>query len=240
MRLTVLMPMGGLGKRFADAGYDTPKPLIDVDGKPMFLRALESFPSSWQIEHAFVIRADQDERFNLKHLIESACPGARVNVLHHNTRGAVETCLAAKNEVNQNLPIIIADCDIRFKSAQYAAMAESGDYDGLLVGFHSHDPRYSFAELDSHGLVVRTAEKVAISEHALLGGYYFASAASFFNLADRFTSERLPKGLKEYYLSHLFNMMLAEGSRVGFAETDSYDIWGTPEELASYLSGRER
>ena len=29
------VPMGGSGQRFRDAGYDLPKPLIDVDGRPM-------------------------------------------------------------------------------------------------------------------------------------------------------------------------------------------------------------
>ena len=34
--------MAGEGKRFKDAGYTIPKPLIEVDGKPMVIKALQS------------------------------------------------------------------------------------------------------------------------------------------------------------------------------------------------------
>ena len=52
----ILMPMGGLGSRFAKEGYKTPKPLIEVDGKPMFMRALDSFKPLKNAAHIFVIR----------------------------------------------------------------------------------------------------------------------------------------------------------------------------------------
>ncbi len=239
MRCTVLMPMGGLGSRFRDAGWDTPKPLIEVDGRPMFLRALESFPDSWDADHVFVIRKDQDDAYDLGAMIGDALPGARVAVLDHDTRGAVETCLLARDLVDCDVPLIVADCDIRFRSEAYARLAEQGGLDGLLASFRSCDPRYSFAELGEDGMVVRTAEKVAISDHALLGGYWFGTGERFFGLAERFLSEGLPEGLKEYYLSHLFNMLLADGGKVGLADVDSYDIWGTPEELEAYLERTE-
>ena len=33
--MKILIPMAGAGKRFFDAGYVFPKPLIEVNGKPM-------------------------------------------------------------------------------------------------------------------------------------------------------------------------------------------------------------
>lgn len=33
--LNIVIPMAGRGSRFANAGYKMPKPLIDVNGKPM-------------------------------------------------------------------------------------------------------------------------------------------------------------------------------------------------------------
>ncbi|HSX29838.1 MAG TPA: hypothetical protein VLE73_04750 [Candidatus Saccharimonadales bacterium] len=40
--LHIIMPMAGAGSRFAKAGFTTPKPLIQVDGKPMFMKALSA------------------------------------------------------------------------------------------------------------------------------------------------------------------------------------------------------
>lgn len=235
LEITILMPMGGLGQRFVDAGYSTPKPMIDVEGKPMFIRALESFPSSWNTKHVFVLREDQEEAYGLSSLIQDACPGAQVAVLDHNTRGAVETCLVAKELVSSDLPVIIADCDTRFRSKAYVDEIESQVFDGVLAGFDSTDARYSYAEVVELNRVVRTAEKVPISTHALLGGYYFRSGELLFDLASRFVSEGLKDGLKEFYVSHLYNLLLQDGGCVGFAETDHFDIWGTPEELSQYL-----
>ena len=39
-----IMPMAGSGLRFKKYGYETPKPLIKVDGEPMFIKAAKSFP----------------------------------------------------------------------------------------------------------------------------------------------------------------------------------------------------
>jgi len=43
--MNVLIPMAGAGSRFIDAGYDLPKPLIDVCGKPMIGRVIDSLAS---------------------------------------------------------------------------------------------------------------------------------------------------------------------------------------------------
>ena len=40
--LHIIMPMAGEGSRFRNAGWTTPKPLIELNGKPLFVRAIES------------------------------------------------------------------------------------------------------------------------------------------------------------------------------------------------------
>src|SRR3546814_13681332 len=40
--VSLLIPMAGEGTRFAEAGYTTPKPFIDVAGKPMTERVLDN------------------------------------------------------------------------------------------------------------------------------------------------------------------------------------------------------
>ena len=44
MRRVNLIPMAGAGQRFVDGGYDTPKPLIEVDDMPMIVKAANSLP----------------------------------------------------------------------------------------------------------------------------------------------------------------------------------------------------
>ena len=40
--MIVLIPLGGIGKRFKDLGYKLPKPLINVMGKPIIFWLLDN------------------------------------------------------------------------------------------------------------------------------------------------------------------------------------------------------
>ncbi len=233
------MPMGGLGSRFTKAGYATPKALIEVDGKPMFIRALDSFKIVDSVQYIFVIRKEHDDQYNLSSEISNLLPHAKIAILDHDTEGAVKTCMIAKDLINDDSPLAVADCDIYFESSEYYKQISNASSvpDGMLLTFSSNDPRYSYAEVDDRGRVLRTAEKVVISDNAILGGYFFKSGRLFKEVAEEFVSQPLPKGLKEYYMSHLFNMLLGRNCKIHIASIDTMHIFGTPEELNSYLNG---
>ena len=236
--LQVLMPMGGLGTRFRKVGVTTPKPLIEVDGAPMFQRALRSF-DPWDGERTVtvVVRADDDAEHGLARQVLAAEPSADIVLLDHDTRGAVETCLEARDSLDPDQPLVIMDCDIAFDSPEYfrvlAQAAQTRDVDGLLLSFRSTEPRYSFAEVGPDGLVVRTAEKRAISSDALMGVYSFTSARVFLEAADRLMAKQIDAAMPEYYVSLVFNELITSGRRVGLVRGDFY-CFGTPEELAAY------
>lgn len=240
MRLQVLMPMGGLGSRFTAAGYTTPKPLIEVDGKPMFMRALDSYCMIEDVHHIFVVRKDQDEAYDLAANIRAVLPDADIVILDHDTRGAVETCMAAADLIDDTLPISIADCDIYFESKDYFEGIRAGSTgDGMLLTFTSDDPRYSYVEVSAAGEAIRTAEKVVISPNAILGGYFFKDGALFKQLAREFLGKPLPDTIKEFYLSHLFNLLIAQDGIVRTAKIDKKYIFGTPDELEAYRDGKQ-
>jgi NDP-sugar pyrophosphorylase family protein len=236
--LQVLMPMGGLGTRFRKVGITTPKPLIEVDGGPMFRRALRSFdPWAGEKTVTVVVRSDDDAEHGLADAVLGAQPDARIVELDHDTRGAVETALVARDALDPDQPLVIIDCDIAFDSAEYfgvlADAVRRQSLDGLLLSFTSVLPRYSFAEVGPDGLVVRTAEKQAISSDALMGVYSFTSARVFLDAADRLMAKQIDAAMPEYYVSLVFNELITSGRRVGLVRGDFY-CFGTPEELATY------
>lgn len=236
MTLQIVMPMGGLGQRFRAIGVRTPKPLIDVAGVPMFLRALNSF-DVWhgRTTLTVVIRREDDERDGLAARIREARADANVVIIESLTRGAAETALAARDMLDPHQPLVVMDCDIAFESPEYFEMIRTReDLDGVLLSFRSRDPRYSFADVGDDGLVRRTAEKLAISSHALMGAYYFRTAEVFLSAA----SAQVELGLidaQELYLSATYNSIIQHGGRVGVAHGLFY-CFGTPEELEEYLS----
>lgn len=236
--LQILMPMGGLGRRFRDVGISTPKPLIPVLGVPMFKRALASFdPFDGHKRHIVVVRADDNAEFGLAGKVTEVDPGARIVLLEHDTRGAVETCLLARDQLDPELALVIMDCDIAFYSPHYFdAITQSlgeGGVDGLLLSFDSKDPRYSFAEVDASGMVVRTAEKKAISSHALMGAYFFTRAEVFLTAAEALMERQISSAMPEYYVSLVYNELIASGKKVGLV-SGHFDCFGTPEELKEF------
>lgn len=239
--IQVLMPMGGLGARFRSKGIIMPKPLIDIDGKPMFARSFSSLaPLSPTKAPIVVVRKDDDNRHEMTATIEKELTGARIVRLSENTRGPVESCLAARHLLQDDHSLLVLDSDVYFKSRSYvtavsnAARLESKT-DGVLLYHHSTDPRFGFLELDGHGFVKRTAEKVVISDKAIVGAYFFSKAKAFIEAAERVMAGPTgPRG--EYYLSQIYNALIEhDQAKVLATPADLYLSFGTPEELAVSL-----
>jgi NDP-sugar pyrophosphorylase family protein len=242
----LLFPMGGLGTRFADTGIKTPKPLITVDGVPMIIKALQSFSrlhDRVDLIPIFVIRQEHEDEFKLSEKLLAVLPKARFTFLNRNTAGAVETCMEAAPLINPNAPIVVMDCDLYFRSTAYEnelLTMCAGQIDGLLLYFESSNNRYSYAQLADDGkTVTRTAEKIPISRCALIGAYGFGSGQIFITAAKRLLEEPLNPmtGFKEYYVSLLFNFVLAEGRKVIAVPMDEFHSFGTPEELDCFVRG---
>ncbi len=234
------MPLGGLGSRFAQAGFDLPKPLIEVDGQPMFQKALSSLVDiDVPKNYLFVIRQEHVDNQKLDELIMRVLPEANVIIIPEVTRGAAETALAAKDQLDPQAGLIVMDCDLWFKSSSYDQMVMdslggSSSISGGLITFESSEPRYSYAEVGDNDMVVRTAEKVVISTHAITGAYYFATAQDFIDSAEVLISRPVDEKMPEYYMSLLYNILINEGKRIQAAYVDEYASFGTPEELAVY------
>ena len=238
--LTILMPMAGLGSRFAKAGFTTPKPLIEVDGQPMFLKALSSIEAiDAPKQYHFVIRQEHVDTQLLDELIRDALPEAKITVLPEMTRGAAETAYAAVKDMDQRSGLIVMDCDLWFQSKSYddmvmSSLSDKSEIAGGLITFESSDPRYSYARLNEQNLVIETAEKSVISSHAISGAYFFASVETFSHSAEQLLSLPIDHTMPEYYLSLLYNILIDERAPIQASFIDQYASFGTPEELAAY------
>lgn len=239
--LHIIMPMAGEGSRFRNAGWTTPKPLIELKGKPLFVRAIESVRvDEAPMKYSFIVRKEHIDDYGVDKSIKAILPGANIYSVEKTTRGAVETCLIAEEGIADDDAVVVMDCDLEFRSYEYRRLIEealntTGDKacGGALVSFESDEPKYSYAEVGDDGFVKRTAEKEVISNHALCGAYFFASGREFKAVAHRLLDE--PVMLKpEFYVSLLYNYLLRDGSPVRLATMEMYRSYGTPEELKQW------
>ena len=233
--------MAGEGSRFAKAGWTTPKPLIELRGVPLFMRAINSVAlEGVDMKYSFIVRQEHIDNQGIDKLIKDIQPDANVFSVLKTTRGAVETCLVAESAIDDEDAIVVMDCDLEFRSVCYnklVAAALSVPVNqadgGALVSFDSDNPRYSYALVDNEGRVLRTAEKEPISNHALCGAYFFGSGRDFKRIAHQLLDDGT-QGKAEFYVSLLYNYLLAEGKVVRLATMEEYYSYGTPEELLAY------
>lgn len=240
--LHIIMPMAGEGSRFLKEGWQTPKPLIELNGIPLFKRAIQSVTINGVLmKYSFIVRQEHIDKFHIDKQIKNILPNANISSVQHTTRGAVETCLLAEPFIANDDSIVVMDCDLEFKSQAYISGIENilkkpieEVNGGILVSFESNDSKYSYAEIDNNGRVLRTAEKEVISNHAICGAYFFSSARSFLNAAHCLLNEPI-FNKPEYYVSLLYNYLLKNGETVILASMEDYRSYGTPNELKKYL-----
>lgn len=240
--LHIIMPMAGEGSRFLKEGWTTPKPLIELKGTPLFQRAISSVRiEGVPMKYSFIVRQEHIDKYGIDKGIKALLPEANIFSVLKTTRGAVETCLMAESAIADKDGIVVMDCDLEFRCRQYTeilreelSLSVDEAHGGALVSFESNDPRYSYAALGEDGFVTRTAEKEVISNHALCGAYFFSTGRRFKQIAHQLLNE--PEFKKpEYYVSLLYNYILAEGEKVQLATMEEYYSYGTPEELKRYL-----
>ncbi len=230
MKINLIMPMGGAGTRFANNGFECPKPLLPLEGRPFFAWAADSIRGHVELESiTFVVLKEHIERFGIDREILKYAPDAEICVLDHVLNGAVLTCMEGAKSVKNDAPIIFCDCDLTFTCdalyEYYKRDAHSAD--GTLVTFNSDLPRYSYVRKDESGLVVETAEKKVISHEAICGAYGFGNKDIFLKAADKYMDTCT---YSEYFMSGVYNLIIGQGGKVMNFPTDRMISFGTPDE----------
>ena len=238
-KIHLIMPMAGRGSRFSKAGYDFPKPLLEIYGKPFFYWATQSVAKFNQLASLdFVVLQEHVDRYNIDKEILRYYPEAKIHALKEVTAGAVITCCHGIEEVADEYPVVFNDCDHLFKSTKFNEFCTNIDenVDGMLLTFESDSDKYSYVGFDEAGNVCETMEKVVISNDAICGCYYFASADLFKKAADEYLTKC---NYSEYFMSGVYNVMIENKLCVKCMRTDFHVPFGVPEEYEEAQGSEE-
>lgn len=230
-RVHLIMPMGGKGSRFTQWGYRVPKPLMEIKGKPFFYWAAQSIKKFIALEDiVFVVLKEHVDGYAIDKKILKYYPKAIIIIIPEVLNGAVLTCMEGVKGIEDNLPVIVNDCDHIFRSRQFEAFACNGfdsQIDGGLLTFLSESSKYSYLKLNKEGNVIETAEKKVVSSQAICGCYYFSGKSMFMEAAREYLKECC---YKEFFMSGVYNIMAESGKIIKGFHTDFHVSFGTPEE----------
>ena len=234
--MNIVIPMAGQGKRFFKAGYFLPKPLIDVQGQTMIQRAVQGLDIEG--EYIFIVLQEHLEKFpHLESLLLSLSSNSKIIVSKSVTDGPARTCLLAKHLINNDQPLLIANCDqvMNWDGEAFQEFCQSSPAQGVIATYNSEHPKNSFIEFDSDNNVTKVIEKVPVSNVATVGiywwkkGRYFVeSASSMIELNETYNNE--------FYVGPAYNHLLKRQEfSIECYHVEKPFLIGTPEDLERYI-----
>lgn len=222
--MKLIMPMAGTGSRF---GSDVVKPLVDVDGVPMFVYSERCIGIDFT-DRVFIVRREHD----LSDAIESYYPGSTVIEIDYTTEGTAASILLAREHYEDGSGIFVSNCDQAVTWDSGFAQALMSVSDGLIATFDAPDrnPKWSYALTTPSGRVTRVAEKVAISRTATVGYYYWRDGRDYISAAEHMIADNVRVN-GEFYTCPVYNYNIAHGENIQSMGVESMHGLGTPEDL---------
>ena len=234
--MNVLIPMAGAGSRFEKMGYTFPKPLIEVNGKPMIQVVVENL--NIDAKHIFIVQKEHYEIYNLKYLLnlitDNNCEIVQVDGI---TEGAACTTLLAKQFIDNDEPLVMANSDqfLEWSSNEFMYSMVADDVDGGIVSFEATHPKWSFAKLGHDGFVTEVAEKKPISNIATVGVYYWSKGSDYVKYAEQMIEKDIRTN-NEFYVCPVYNEAIGDDKKIKIFPIDKMWGLGTPEDLERYVN----
>lgn len=243
--MQIVIPMSGFGERFRKAGYDLPKPLIRVEGKPIISHVVDMFPG--ETDFIFICNREhlEEPSYRMAETLREIAPGGRILAIEPHRLGPVHAALQAEPLLDPSAPVIVNYCDFTcyWDYADFKRFLKETDSDGCVPayrGFHPHSLGSTYyAYMQESGLWMRDIQEKQpftdnpTAEFASSGTYYFKSG----RLCIDTLREQIDAGLDvngEYYVSLAYKLLARQGLKVSIYELQHFMQWGTPQDLAEY------
>jgi len=234
--MNILIPMAGEGSRFKKEGYTFPKPLIEVNGKPMIQCVVENL--DFDANYIFLVRSNHLSEYNIESVLNFVTNGRYdIVTVESLTEGAACTALLAKRLINNKEELLIANSDqiVEYSKDNFNTIRRFTNFDASVFTFRAVHPKWSFVKTNSRGVVTEVAEKNPISDIATCGIYYYRNGCDFVKYAE----DMIKKDIRvnnEFYIAPVYNeLILDEKTLVPFFVDKMHGL-GTPEDLKKYLS----
>jgi HAD superfamily hydrolase (TIGR01509 family) len=232
--MNILIPMAGAGSRFEQAGYSFPKPLIEVNGKPMIQVVANNL--NVDANFIYIVRKEHKEKYNLDTLLNLITPNCKIVEVDKITDGAACTTLLAKHLIDNDSPLLMANSDqfVEWDSSEFMYKMIEQKVDGGILTFNSTHPKWSFAKLDEYGYVTEVAEKKPISNNATVGIYYWKKGSDYVKYAEQMILKNIRTN-NEFYVCPVFNEAINDGKKIKSFTIEKMWGLGTPEDLKHFI-----
>lgn len=245
--MQIIIPMSGFGERFRRVGYKVPKPLIEIDGKPIVGHVVDMFPGETDI--TFICNQDHlnEPSYRMEQILKELCPTGRVIGIEPHKLGPIHAVNQISDVIDLSKPTIVNYCDFTcyWDWAHFCEyVAQSGCQGAIPAykGFHPHTlgtTNYAYMK-EVDGWVQDIQEKQPytdnrMEEYASSGTYYFATGQVMLDAFKAVVEQDLNLA-GEYYVSLAYKPLFAANASVAVYDLQHFMQWGTPQDVAEYNS----
>jgi len=240
LETTLILPMAGKGSRFKKEGYQISKPLLDVDGKPMVVQAVNSLPDTKN--KIFV----SQKSYNIEKILKRYYDNLKIIDIDYTTKGQACSCQLALENLDLEKPILISACDngVYYDVRKYNDLIFDESIDVIVWSFRNqqtskNNPNmYSWLDVDEENNVKFVSSKNFIYDdplktHAIIGTFFFRKA-KYFAEGLRANYQKDIKTNDEFYVDDVINRNIEKGLKVKVFEVENYICWGTPNDYKTY------
>lgn len=237
--------MSGIGKRFIDAGYKTPKPLIEIDGKPIIQHVVELFPG--ETKFTFICNENHIADTNMREVLTSLVSNANIVTIPKHKLGPVFAVQEAYHLIEDDEEVIVNYCDFGtyWNYEDFLSHTRSRSADGAVPAYRNFHPHmlgstnYAFMRDDNQWMLEIQEKKPFTNdrmlEYASNGTYYFRTGS----ILKRYFNKTIDSGESlngEFYVSVVYNRLVQAGLTVSIYEIQHMLQWGTPQDVTEYLA----
>jgi len=189
-------------------------------------------------QYIFITQSSHYDKYNLKDTLNLISPNCKIIKTSGLTEGAACTTLLAKEYIDNNKPLLLANSDqyVDWDSNDFMWSMMADDVDGGILVFESTHPRWSFVKLDENNNVAEVAEKKPISNLATVGIYFWKKGSDYVKYAEQMINKNIRVN-NEFYVCPVFNEAIQDGKKMKVFKIETKDMWGigTPEDLNHFL-----
>jgi bifunctional N-acetylglucosamine-1-phosphate-uridyltransferase/glucosamine-1-phosphate-acetyltransferase GlmU-like protein len=245
---TLILPMAGYGSRFSKKNYKLPKPLIDINGLPMIIQAVNCLPeTSYKV---FIILEEHKKKYNLDKILKDYYENTNIIDISNVTNGQATTCFLGIKNLNLNLdkPILISACDngVYYDKKEYNKLLKDESIDVIVWSFRNNpssknNPNmYAWMEVDEKNNILNVSCKKFDKDkhhiknsHVIIGTMFFRKAKYFVEGLELNYKHNVTTN-NEYYVDDVINQNIKNGLNVKVFEVKHYICWGTPDDYETY------
>lgn len=234
-----IIPMAGRSSRFYEAGYSKPKYMLPLGESTVLGHSLKSFEKYFRSDKFLILcRANAEEYLFIRREIEAlGIKKIQIINLPDVTKGQAETVFLGlkKSSFLENDPLYIFNIDT-FRPC-FTKPSFEKIIDGYLEVFVGEGDNWSYAKtLEGTDKVIKTAEKLPISDYCCTGLYFFKNPDIFIETFVKTYGKDCIGN--EQYIAPMYNSLILDGKdiRINLIPKNDVVFCGVPSEYECLLS----